>query len=324
MPRAALTASARLGAGWFGPMPPERLAAVRILAGAFAFVRVSVLFGFVLPRAARAEPFVNPVGLMRLLSHAPSFAVLSFVVAVTVLSGLAFVGGYRYRWAAPLFVASLVTILSYFNSFGMLYHSDHLLILHLIVLACAPAADVWSLDARRRARAGHPPVPAADARYGWPIRLLCAVTACVYLLAGIAKIAGSGWAWALGEALREQIAKDAIRKQLLGESSGILGPWVLRSPAAATAMGVMTLVVELGAPLFLLHRRAGQIWAAAAFAMHWGILLIMDITFRYPLTGIAFAAFFPVERLLARIGRLRVDPYAGGARTTSAHGAKPG
>ena len=318
-----MTALARLGAGWFGPMPPERLAAVRILAGVFAFVRVSVLFGFVLPRAARGEPLVSPVGVMRLLPHAPSFAALSLVGVAAALGGIAFVSGYRYRWTAPLFVASLVTVLSYFNSFGMLYHSDHLLILHLIVLACAPAADVWSLDARRRARAGLP-APAADAGYGWPIRMLCAVTAGVYLLAGIAKIAGSGWAWAFGAALREQIAKDAIRKQLLGEGIGVLGPWLLRNAAVATAMGVSTLVVELGAPLFLLHRRAGQVWAAAAFAMHWGILLIMDITFRYPLTGIAFAPFFPVERLIERLGRLRVDPHAGGARTTRAHGARPG
>ncbi len=313
----------RVGVALMSPMPPERLAAVRILAGGFAFVRVTILFGLLLQRAARSEPFVRPVGLMHVFPQAPSPTALSVVIAAAVLSGFAFVVGLRYRWTAPLFVASLVTLLSYFNSFGMLYHSDHLLVLHLLVLAFAPAADAWSLDARARARAGQPPA-SADFRYGWPIRLLCAVTGCVYLLAGIAKVAASGWGWAFGEALRQQIAKDALRKQLLGDDAGLLGPWVLRNPGAATAMGVSTLVVELGAPLFILHRRAGQGWALAAFAMHWGILMIMSITFRYQLSAIAFAPFFSVERLIGRIGRVRVDARRSAARTTRAHDARPG
>jgi hypothetical protein len=215
------------------------------------------------------------------------------------VSGIAFVAGFRYRWSAPLFAASLFVVLSYFVSFGMIYHSDHLLTLHVIALAFAPAADAFSLDAQRRARAGQPSPPAADWRYGWPIRLLCALTVSIYLLSGIAKLSAHGWDWALGEALRAQVAKDALRKQLFGDDGGVLGPWVLRNPWIATSVGIATLVMELGAPLVLLSGRAGRAWAVAAFAMHWGILLIMGITFRYQLSGIAFASFFPTERLAA-------------------------
>ena len=38
-------------------------------------------------------------------------------------------------------------------------------------------------------------------------------------------------------------------------------------------------------------------------ALLWGILLIMGITFRYQLSGIAFLPFFPAERLVALVRR---------------------
>jgi hypothetical protein len=35
-----------------------------------------------------------------------------------------------------------------------------------------------------------------------------------------------------------------------------------------------------------------------AFLMHWGILLVMRITFHYQLSGVLFAPFFRIERIL--------------------------
>jgi uncharacterized membrane protein len=64
-------------------------------------------------------------------------------------------------------------------------------------------------------------------------------------------------------------------------------------------MGIHTFIVELGAPLALLNRRLGRVWAGLAFLMHWGILFIMEITFRYHLSGILYASFFDVERIPA-------------------------
>jgi len=298
---------------WFSPMPPERLAVLRMLIGSFAFVRISVLSVFVLQRAAHASALVSPVGLMRVWPHTPQFAELLVVVASAAVCGAAFVCGWRYRWTAPCFVLSLLTILSYYNSFGMLYHSDHLLVLHVGVLAFAPAADALSFDAQRRGRSGEPPTSAEGWQYGWPIRLICALTACVYLLAGIAKLAGTGWSWGLGEALRAQVAKDVLRKRLFGERGGMLGDWVLQTPWLLKTIGVSTLLMELGAPLCLVSRSVSRVWAVSAFVMHWGILLVMGIKFRYQLSGIAFLAFFPAEWLLvlARAVRARLRSVRG-------------
>ncbi len=41
-----------------------------------------------------------------------------------------------------------------------------------------------------------------------------------------------------------------------------------------------------------------------AFCMHWGILGVMGIKFRYQLAGVIYAPFFDLERALGRL-RLR-------------------
>lgn len=280
--------------GWFEAAPAERLALVRMLIGGFGLSRVAAVSDSVVRRTATDMTFVHPVGLMRVLSGEPSSAVAVAVVGVAALTGLAFVLGWSYRWLAPVFAASLLAIFSYLNSFGMIYHADQLLVLHTGVLAVAPAADAWSVDSRGA------DLRAPDWRYGWPLRLLCALTVSIYALSGIAKLAAHGWDWALGHAVRAQVGKDGLRKQLLGEQGGLLASWVYQSDWFATSVGIGTLVIELGAPLTLGSRRASRTWALAAFGMHWGVLLIMDIKFRYQLSGTAFVSFFEVERWIAR------------------------
>jgi hypothetical protein len=59
----------------------------------------------------------------------------------------------------------------------------------------------------------------------------------------------------------------------------------------------VTLLVELASPVVLLGDRWAQRWAAAAWAFHVGVLGLMAIVFPFQLTGLAFAALLPVERL---------------------------
>ena len=69
-------------------------------------------------------------------------------------------------------------------------------------------------------------------------------------------------------------------------------------------MGIMTFVVEIGAPFFLFGSSARRAWAIATWLMHWGIWLIMDIKFRYQLSFIAFLPFFHVERIADQLQTL--------------------
>ena len=46
-------------------------------------------------------------------------------------------------------------------------------------------------------------------------------------------------------------------------------------------------------------QRLARGWVLAAWAFHLGVVALMAIAFPYPLSGIAYASFLPVERLLS-------------------------
>lgn len=127
------------------------------------------------------------------------------------------------------------------------------------------------------------------------------VTTLTYLLAGVAKVAGPlGFRWATGESLRRQVAVDGLRKELFGSRAAPVAFALYRHVGLFRALAAGSLAVELLAPVTLLSRRVSQTRSVNALAMHWGILALMGIKFRYQLTGIAFAPFFPVEQPVLR------------------------
>jgi hypothetical protein len=126
-----------------------------------------------------------------------------------------------------------------------------------------------------------------------------AVTATTYFVSGVAKVKGPlGWSWARGESLRSQIAADGLRKELLGSHAAGAGVRLYRHTALFRLLATGSLALELVAPLTLLDRRLARLWAVSAFGMHWGIRLIMGIRFRHHMSGVVYAPFFPVERLV--------------------------
>jgi hypothetical protein len=284
---------------WFVEAPAARLAWARILIGGFACWYLLDRFRSYLAVGTTPPDLFDPVGVMTLLGAPLPFWVWNALLAGAVVASFLFIAGWCYRVTGPLFAVLFLLVLSYRNSWSMIYHSYALLVLHLIVLALAPAADALSLDSLRRQEQGGPkPASLVSWEYGWPIRLLCAVTAATYFLAGVAKVAGPlGWSWGYGEALRSQVAMDAFRKELLGSTPSPLAFQIYDQLALFTASGVGTLLIELGAPLALLGRRLAIAWVLAAFAMHWGVWFIMDIDFQYHQLGFAFVPFLPLERI---------------------------
>ena len=71
-------------------------------------------------------------------------------------AGVGFTLGWRWRLTGPLFGLAALASFSFGLSWGHILHTEHLLALHLLVLALAPAADACSLDARSRARRRRP------------------------------------------------------------------------------------------------------------------------------------------------------------------------
>ena len=110
-----------------------------------------------------------------------------------------------------------------------------------------------------------------------------------------------GWSWMAGAALRDQIAVDALRKELLGSSAQPLAFTLYDQIWLFSLAGTGTLLLELGAPFALFHKTLSTLWVFGAFSMHWGILLVMGIEFRYQLSGLVFLSFFEIERAVAAV-----------------------
>ena len=291
------TVKERLLAFWYTPAPALRLALLRIAFGAFATWYLATRLK-PLSNVATLEAWqFSPVGLAWFLARPlPSSVVLGAVVATLALAP-AVALGFRYRVVAPLFAVLLLWITSYRNSWGMLYHTDNLLVFHALVLAVAPAADTLSLDARRWRRQGRQVAAEGEhGRYGWVIRALCVLTVTAYFVAGVAKLKLGGFAWAEGEQLRAQVAMDSLRKLMLGREVPEIGVWMVRHPALFVPLAVLTLFVEVGAPLALAHRRLALVWTLGAWSFHLGVLATMGITFAYALSFTPFLAFWRVER----------------------------
>jgi hypothetical protein len=300
---------ARLDHAFLAPAPAERLAMLRLLVGGFALVYLCVRAAHLqhvghLPPASFA-----PVGVVSVLSAPLPLWAVRGLVGAAIAAGAAFVAGYRYRISAPLFGALLLWVLSYRNSWGMVFHTENLTVLHVIALACARAADALSLDARR-ARSSGTPRPEPDGRYGWPIRLFCAITVASYFIAGVAKLRNSGLAWITSDVLRNYVAYDNVRKIALGDTHAPLGGAIVRYGWLFPPLAAGSLAMELGAPLALFSRRIAVVFCAAAWLFHVGVLAVMAILFPYPILGIAFAGFFEIERVrnLHRPRRREVTP----------------
>lgn len=298
----------RLARWWFAPAPPERLAALRIAIGAFAVAWSAASLGEVVALTRLPAAQLVPVGVVRVLGAPLPGVVVAAIAVTTIALLLAVTAGAWFRVAAPLAALGLLWTTSYRSSWGMVFHTENLLVLHVIALAFLPAADAWCLG--RTARA---PKPAQDrvldsaragaqpAGYGWAIKLLAAITCATYVLAGIAKLRLAGLHWLAGDQLRNQIAIDNLRKALLGSATAPLARLMIMHPGALVALSLATLAIELGAPFAMLGRRIARVWLCGAWGFHLGVVLAMNVWFLYPLAGVAFLPLIDAESVVARM-----------------------
>lgn len=279
-----------LVAWFFAPAPATRLAAVRWLVLGFAVVYLVCATLPLLRPAFLAVSAFKPIGVVSVLPSplSPSVAVALHVAAIA--TGITALIGAYYRVSAPAFALLLLWVTTYRSSWGMLFHTENLLVLHVAVLACCPqSADVWAFRNGGETRSD------ADF-YGWPLRVLSILTLSTYLISGIAKLHLAGPEWLGGDEIRSHIAFDAVRKIELGSLHSPLGAALVGVPWVFTPLALITLAFELGAPLALLGPRCALIWTITCWGFHAGVVLLMMIVFPYPLSGVAFASLIPAER----------------------------
>ena len=276
--------------------PPERLAMMRILIGAFAVVYLIIRLPVFLQLGDRRTGF-DGVGVAAALDGPLSPPVVDVTVALTAILGVGFILGWRFRIVGPLFALGMLALGSYRGSWGQLLHFENLMVLYLLIVALAPSADAWALDARRRDGNGPAVATGESTAYGWPLALASLVLVITYVVAGIAKLRYGGFDWVFGDTLRNHVAYAAARLDLLGGSPsplaglGVRLDWLWPFAAAAT------IVIELSAPVALFGGRIRTAWVIATWLMHVGILAFMLIGFPMPLFLVAFAPLYRVERL---------------------------
>lgn len=309
--------AARLDNWWRPSWPAERLATLRIVVGVYGVLwlvaRLPHLLSYARDDAARWAP----VGVLSALEGPLAPELYRLLVGLTLGLAAAFAAGWRFRVTGPLFAGALLVVLTHTNSWGKILHTENVWWVHVAVLAAGRSADALSLDSRR-ARPSPEGVTAPAPRYGWPVMLMMAAGTLPYLLAGIAKLRNSGLAFVSGETLRNYVAFGNVRKLELGSPASAMAPELMDAPGFFMGLAVLSLVLELTAPLVLVWPRARRPWVLGVGGFHWGVLALMAIGFPYQLSFVAFACYLPAERLWAWRGLRRLGRRLG-ATASQAH-----
>lgn len=258
----------------------RRLAVLRVLVSLYVAVWTTVRAPHILDALDFAARRFDPVGPLAFLNGPLPDLVLLGAVVVTPLAALAFAFDRLPTVSGPVAAVAFLVVTTYRNSWGQLFHTENLAALHLIVLAVA--------------------APGRGSRR-WAIDAMAVLTVGTYLVAGIAKLRISGTAWLDGDVLRHQVAFDNARKVLLGDVSSPFAGWLLRQDWLLAPAALLTMAVELAAPIALLRASVARLWCVLAFGFHVAILVFMAILFPYHLLGIALAPLLPVERLGATV-----------------------
>ena len=282
------------------------LAVMRVLVGSYACGALwHWRHAMILACTDIAHRHYEPVGIASLLATPIADGTFVALYVTCFLLGVAFVLGLCSRVLAPLFAALFLFVYTYRQAWGFIYHTENVLVLHVGVLALCRSADVLSLDAwLRRFRLPSPlrmllaRAPLSPSwQYGWPARLMILVTGVTYWVAGMAKLGKNGFSWASDAHLLDHVGNNALRYHFLWDGAPAITYFVYAWPAWLwIAVGALSLMMELGAPLAVLNDRLALLFALALFGFHWGVYALMGIEFFYPMLGVAFAPFVRWDR----------------------------
>lgn len=276
---------------------PVRPAVLRLATGAFTLWNNGRRRAMFRKLHEQDASTFHPVGPVRVLRRPLPPKIANALVDAAQVTNVLATLGVAHRVTGPVNAALQLWTLSYRNSWGMIFHNDNMALMHQMVLGVGRSADALSVDAVVKEQTLTP--QRYDRTYGGIPTAMNIATCAVYFISGVAKVRSpQGWAWANGQTLRDQIAADAVRKEVFGTKAPEAAGALYNARGFFTVAGVVTLVVELGAPLALCNRRLGQLFSVAAWGMHMGIRYIMGIKFTYNTSAVSYLPYFPVGREL--------------------------
>ena len=111
-----------------------RPAVQRILLGGYCLWYLASRYRLFLRIAKSDRAHFRPVGVATSLKRPLPIAAVHLLLVATLLANVAFLLGWRHRATGPAFSGLLLWVLTYRNSWSMIYHNDNALVLHALIL----------------------------------------------------------------------------------------------------------------------------------------------------------------------------------------------
>lgn len=282
---------------WFLPQDPFNLGVLRF----FVCCGGAVFYAFM--HDAHPEGFYanwQPISFYQLLPGPVSWNVVEGIRIVWLVTAFLAGLGLAFRYTIAVSAIAGVFYNGYTYNFGWVYHSGHVYIMALIVLALSRAGDGFRIFPSKK------PLPAASSAYRWPIQLIRCYVVYVFFICGLQKVwqAGMTFDWALSNSFFNMLVSTPYQSPI--------GIWIQSQPAWVARMIACAglFVMELGAPLALLGRR----WAAVYFfiwpAFHIFVTATFGIHSMFFSQVLVYTAFIDWQSVFGRI----LPPRAAEAR----------
>jgi hypothetical protein len=175
------------------------------------------------------------------------------------------------RWSTKVSLILGIYLLGLPQNYSKISHLVGLLVLTMVVLAFSRCGDALSIDRWLRRSAGDNSRPAAG-EYTWPIRLVWLLHSIAFFAAGWAKLVGEGWIFS--DNLRYQF----ILHHYLDDRTLLpIGLYIAQSGALCMILALLTVGIELAAPLALFSRRARWTVIPALLLLQGGNAFILGV-----------------------------------------------
>jgi hypothetical protein len=272
----------------------QRLAMLRIAVGTYAFLFLFIRSLHLWNAATYPPSRWKPVGILVPLTSAPAPWIFRSLLLLSLVVGVGFVTGWRYRLTGPVFAVLFLLVTTFRFSWGSVLHTEHLVVIHLLLIGFSQADHAWAL--RQSHTKGRAHVPKST--YTWAIQTCAVATVIGYTVSGIAKLRYGGWDWISGDVLRNQIAFDNLRKITLGDIHSPLAGWIINNDAPLKIFAPFSVFLEIAAPAALLHSLFRTVWVLGIWLFHVAVLALMAIVFPYQLLAIAYLPLLLMTPLL--------------------------
>jgi hypothetical protein len=202
-----------------------------------------------------------------------------YLLGITFVWKLALLGaclGWRTRWCSGISLVLGVYVLGLPLNYAKISHFPGLLLIATLMFWLSRSNDSWSIDQWQRRRRGGEP-HRASGEYTWPIRVVQLAMTLAFLGAGWSKLTGEGWLFT--ENLKYQFI---LHHYLEDRSLPAIGLYIAQSDWLCMFLAMMTVAVELLAPLALFNRWARCFLISSLFLMQLGNATILGVHPEFP------------------------------------------